>query len=283
VSGLIGDRSGDLVYGEKKVVTVFFSDLQDFTGISERFTPGGVVKMINHYLTVMSEPVTENKGIIDKYIGDAIMAFWTTPFCEDGEKALLAVDTALKQLVLLEHFKLELPDLIGLRRDLPRFAMRIGIATGDAIVGSIGSERIKNYTVMGDTVNVGARLEGANKIYGTSILVCERTYEMASGEFEFRKIDHLVVKGKTEPISIYEPLGPIAKLSPEAIQFRDQFEQAFSAYHEGEWDIAKDGFLSCQRQNENDSATATFLNRISAIQNTGVPDDWDGVWHLDTK
>ena len=221
VSGLIGDPDMELVNGEKKVVSVFFSDLVNFTGISERFTPAGLVKLVNRYLTMMSQPITDNQGLIDKYIGDAIMAFWTTPFCKDGDQARPAIEAELKDVQLIKVLQNEMPELMGLRKDIPETDMRIGIASGEALVGSIGSETSKNYTVMGDTVNLGARLEGANKNYGTDILVCHRTFQMASSSFEFRKIDNILVIGKTEPIAIYEPLGPstmsMKRLSPTEI------------------------------------------------------------------
>ena len=283
VSGLIDDPSMENVHGEKKTVSVFFADLANFTGISERFTPTGLIKLVNRYLSIMSEPVAEHHGLIDKYIGDAIMAFWTAPFCPEGEQAPLAVAAALQDVALIKVLREELPELTGLRRDLPDIDMRIGIATGDAIVGSIGSERTKNYTVIGDTVNLGARLEGANKVYGTKILVCKRTYEMASGTFEFRKIDHLVVKGKTEPISIYEPLGPTSQVSPELIEFRDRFEEALEAFHQGAWERARKLFGDCREKNNSDSATATYQDRLSINEHHGAPDDWDGVWRLETK
>lgn len=283
VSGLISDPGMDMLQGEKKVVSVFFADLANFTGISERFTPGGLVKLINRYLEMMSEPVVEQHGLIDKYIGDAIMAFWTSPFCTDSQQATLAVTAALKNAELIETLREELPELTGLRRDLPAVGMRIGIATGDAIVGSIGSEKTRNYTVIGDTVNLGARLEGANKVYGTTILVCERTCAMASASFEFRRIDHLIVKGKSEPISIYEPLGPTASLTQDRIDFRDRFELALTTFQNGDWTEAGKLFSICRDLDRDDPVTQTYIKRLTKIEETGAPDDWDGIWRLDTK
>lgn len=283
VSGLIGDPNMELVNGEKKVVSVFFADFANFTGISERFTPGGLVKLINRYLAIMSEPVTRHHGLIDKYIGDAIMAFWAPPFCMDGKQAALAVEAALEDAGLIDQFRDELPDLMGLRKDLPEIGMRIGIATGEAVVGSIGSERTKNYTVIGDTVNLGSRLEGANKVYGTDILVCRRTYEMASAAFEFRKIDDLIVSGKTEPMSIYQPLGAVGSLTDDAIAYRDQFELALSAFRVGDWSRAAANFIECRKSNNSDPATETYVRRLAFIKRNGPPADWDGVWRLDSK
>lgn len=283
VSSLIGDPNMELVNGEKKVVSVFFADFANFTGISERFTPGGLVKLINRYLAIMSDPVTRHHGLIDKYIGDAIMAFWAPPFCIDGKQASLAVQAALEDSALIDQFRAELPDLMGLRKDLPEIGMRIGIATGEAVVGSIGSERTKNYTVIGDTVNLGSRLEGANKVYGTHILVCKRTFEMASASFEFRKIDDLIVAGKTEPVSIYEPLGAVGAVGEDVIAYRDQFEQALAAFRAGDWSRAAAAFIECREANESDPATETYVKRLAFIKRNGPPANWDGVWRLDSK
>jgi len=283
VSGLIGDPDMEFVNGEKKVVSVFFSDLVNFTGISERFTPAGLVKMVNRYLTMMSEPITANHGLIDKYIGHAIMAFWTTPFCKDGEQASLAVEAALKNVELVKVLQDQLPDLMGLRKDVPDIGMRIGIATGEALVGSIGSDTSKNYTVMGDTVNLGSRLEGANKVYGTDILVCLRTFHMASSRFEFRKIDTIVVAGKSEPVAIYEPLGPVGDMDREMLARRDCFEAALTCFHDGDWGHAREGFEAVQKGQPTDSVCLVYLHRLEAIARDGAPENWNGVWHLQSK
>ncbi len=283
VSRLISDPGLNLADGEKKVVSVFFADFANFTGISERFTPSGLVKLINRYFSLMSGPVTEHQGLIDKYIGDAIMAFWAQPFCVDGQQASLAVKAALEDILLMDQFREELPELTGLRRDLPDIGMRIGIATGEAIVGSIGSEKTKNFTVIGDTINLGSRLEGANKIYGTSILVCKRTYDMASGEFEFRKIDNLIVAGKTESVSVYEPLGSIDAVTQEITEYRDQFEQALDTFQKGDWNGAEAAFSECRKSTDNDPVIETYLKRLAIIEQNGPPSDWDGIWRLGEK
>ena len=283
VSGLIGDPNMELINGEKKVVSVFFCDLANFTTISERFTPSGLVKLVNRYLTIMSGPITDNAGLIDKYIGDAIMAFWTTPFCPDGRQAELAVQAALEDAKLVDDLQEELPELMGLRKDIPQLGMRMGIATGEALVGSIGSDSSKNYTVMGDTVNLGSRLEGANKVYGTSILVRHRTFQMASGKIEFRKVDNIIVTGKTEPVAIYEPLGLVDETTKDQLVWRDRFETALAAFHAGNWKAANDEFRKCLHSCPNDPVLQTYLNRIDAINRDGPPDNWNGVWQLHSK
>ncbi|MES0880457.1 adenylate/guanylate cyclase domain-containing protein [Roseibium sp. SCP14] len=281
VSGLIADQS-DATAGEKKVVSAYFSDLADFTTISEQFTPAGLVRVLNRYLDLMSSEITERHGVIDKYIGDAIMAFWAQPFCEDGDQATLAVESALSNIELMRKFQDELPELTGLQKNLPLLKQRIGIATGEAVIGSIGSEKTKNYTVMGDTVNLGARLEGANKIYGTQVLVCQRTRDTASG-VEFRAVDRIQVKGKTEATSVYSPLARSANMTEDLRILQASSEHALHAFAEAHWQDARKMFEEIIALFPDDQIAQVFLNRLQLIESEGVPETWDGVWHLNTK
>jgi len=281
VSNLIGDNQA-VVAGEKKIVSAYFSDLADFSKISEQFTPAGLVKVLNRYLDLMSVPVTERKGVIDKYIGDAIMAFWTTPFCEEGDQAKLAVSTALANMQAMAAFQKELPDLTGLQRNLPVIHQRIGIATGEAVIGSIGSARTKNYTIMGDTVNLGARLEGANKSYGTGILVCERTRDMAAG-FAFRLVDRIQVVGKTEATHVYTPFGATNAVGEAGLQLMERSEEAFGFYAERRFSEAQTAYRAILALAPEDPVSRVFLNRLSVMAEQGVPDNWDGIWRMTSK
>ncbi|MEP3046734.1 MAG: adenylate/guanylate cyclase domain-containing protein [Roseibium sp.] len=281
VSGLIADQS-DATAGEKKIVTAYFSDLADFTTISEQFTPSGLVRVLNRYLDLMSTEITERQGVIDKYIGDAIMAFWAQPFCTDGDQATLAVKSALKNIELMTQFQKELPELTGLQKNLPIISQRIGIATGDAVIGSIGSEKTKNYTVMGDTVNLGARLESANKIYGTQLLVCQRTRETAKG-IEFRAVDRIQVKGKTEPTNVYTALASAEGMTDDLVSLQKMSELALSAFAEADWNRARKNYTEILSLSPEDQIARVFLNRLDLISAEGVPDFWDGVWHLNAK
>ena len=152
----------------RRVMTVSFSDLEGYTGIGEHLTASGLVNLLNRHFTLQSEAVQQQKGIIDKFIGDAVLAFWGPPFTTPEEHPLLACRAALGQLEALETLRADLPELTGLRKHLPQVNLRIGISTGEVVVGNIGSESARSYTVIGDTVNLGQRLENANKIYGTT-------------------------------------------------------------------------------------------------------------------
>jgi len=281
VSGLIADHQ-DATAGEKKVVTAYFSDLADFTTISEQFTPSGLVRVLNRYLDLMSSEITDRQGVIDKYIGDAIMAFWAQPFCDEGGQATLAVESALRNIEHMRDFQDELPELTGLMKNLPLLGQRIGIATGDAVIGSIGSEKTKNYTVMGDTVNLGARLEGANKVYGTQLLVCQRTRDTASGT-EFRAVDKIQVKGKTEPTSVYTALARKTEMTEELATLQARSEEALQAFSEARWNDAGKLFDAIVQQHPGDQIARVFLNRLQLIEAQGAPENWDGVWHLTSK
>ncbi|TWI80730.1 adenylate cyclase [Roseibium hamelinense] len=278
VSGLIGERP-EAVAGEKKIISAYFSDLADFTTISEQFTPSGLVRVLNRYLDLMSVPITGRQGVIDKYIGDAIMAYWAPPFCEDGQQAGLAVETALENQLRMTSFQHELPDLTGLQKNLPRLRQRIGIATGEAVVGSIGSEQTKNYTVMGDTVNLGSRLEGANKLYGTSILVCERTRDMTHG-IAFRLVDRIQVVGKTDASRVFTPLIGDDPKTPEICGLS---EEAVDAYASRNWIKARSVFQKIADLDPTDTIAPIFSNRLDLIERNGVPDSWDGIWHMRSK
>ncbi|MEP3276029.1 MAG: adenylate/guanylate cyclase domain-containing protein [Stappiaceae bacterium] len=281
VSSLLGDNAS-VTGGEKKVISAYFSDLADFSTVSEQFTPSGLIQVLNRYLDLMSVPITDRSGVIDKYIGDAIMAFWAPPFCPEGDQATLAVKTALFNIKVMDTFQSELPDLTGLRQNLPIIRQRIGIATGDAVIGSVGSEKTKNYTVMGDTVNLGSRLEGANKAYGTDILLCERTRNMAQ-DVEFRLVDRIQVLGKTEATKVYTPLCEASDLTDVGREIQGLSDEALQNYVEQNWQKAQSKFSEILTLSPDDRIASMFINRIDLIKEQGAPADWDGIWRMTTK
>jgi class 3 adenylate cyclase len=283
VEHLMSEQGGGIAAGESGVYTVYFSDISGFTGIAERLTPESLVKLINAYLTAMSTPLRESKGIIDKYIGDAIMAYWGPPFTGADEHARLACTAAVRQQGLLEDFQAEIPGLTGLRRDAPRMRMRIGIATGEVVVGSIGSDFSRNYTVMGDTVNLGARLEGLNKVYGTHILVNSQTRTQAGDAFLFREIDQVTVVGKQEAERIYELMAADADATGDQRRLQEVFGAALAAYRGRDWDRAEAEFRRCRQIAPEDGPAAVYLERIAGLRATPPPDDWDGAWRATSK
>ncbi len=269
-----------VVAGEKKQVTVFFSDIAGFTPIGERLSSVGVVRLINEYLSLASAPIIENHGVIDKYIGDEVMAFWCAPFVEAGEEARLACRAALAQFEQLDVLRKRLPDVTGLRKDLPEVHIRVGLASGEALVGSIGSDYARNFTAMGDTVNLGSRLEGANKVYGTRILICENTRIAAGDAVETREIDRITVAGKSEPMRVFELLSLAGGLSPARQSARKAFEAALTAYRARDWAAAEAGFKACHDHDRDDGPARVFLERVARLRTASPADDWDGVWHL---
>jgi class 3 adenylate cyclase len=283
VAGLIDRPELTDPKGARREMTILFCDMQGFTSFSEGMTPVGLVNVMNRYLTVLSEPVRHNSGIIDKYIGDAIMAFWGPPFATDDDEARLACLAAIEMLAALPAFQEELPELTGVRRGFPQIQIRVGIATGDVVVGNIGSEQTRNYTVIGDTVNIASRLEGANKAYGTRILIGERTRRLAADSVEVREIDSVLVVGKSEPERVFELLGRRGEVPVQRLELRDTFVAALADYREQRWDKAAKGLRDCLSIMPDDPASQVFLDRITEFRAEPPGDSWNGVWALHAK
>jgi len=270
------------VMGQKRLMTVLFTDLVGFTTLGENLTAGGLVHVINRYFTLMSECVQKERGIIDKFIGDAIMAYWGPPFVAEEEQAIAACRAALAQVDALARFRAELPDLMGLRKNLPEINLRIGLATGEVVVGNIGSETARSYTVMGDTVNLASRLESANTMYGTRILISEETRRMVERGMATREVDLLAVKGKSDPVGIYELLAEQGKLKPEEEQKIKRAELALGAYRKQDWSGAE-GMFREMVEKYGDGPGRTFLGRIALLREHPPGPGWDGVWRMTTK
>jgi class 3 adenylate cyclase len=282
IEGLIENTDALAGSGERRVMTVFFCDMKGFTSLSEGMTPTGMVRIVNRYLAMMSEPVRRHRGIIDKYIGDAIMAFWGPPFTQPEEQAVLACLAGLEQLTALDVYRAELPELMGIKR-VPLIDMRIGVVTGEAIVGNIGSDVSMSYTVMGDAVNLASRLEGANKAYGTRFLVNTRTTRMTSDLFEFREIDLIRVDGKQEPEHVFEVVGRRDDLSPAMRILLERFAEGLAAYRRRAWDEAAVAFTAARDAVPEDGPSKVFLDRLKLLAADPPPADWDGVWALSEK
>jgi class 3 adenylate cyclase len=283
VEGLIDQPALAATEGQRRVMTVMFCDLKGFTSLSETVTPQGLVKVMNRYLSKMSEPIRSQRGIIDKYIGDAIMAYWGPPFIDNADQACFACFAAIDMIGRIATLRKELPELLGVRAMPMECDLRIGIATGEALVGSIGSEFMMSYTVMGDTVNLASRLEGANKIYGSRSLVSETTIAAAGSAVEARELDRLVVVGQTSPQVVFEIMGRKGELTPDQLLLRTRYSEGLAAYRARNWDQARRAFTAALEAVPCDGPSTTLAKRVDRLQANPPAADWDGSWYLDHK
>ena len=284
VEGLIDPQSLTASDGERRVMTVLFCDMKGFTRLSEGMTPQGLVKVMNHYLSTMSGPIRSHRGIIDKYIGDAIMAYWGPPFTEHSEQARLACLAAVEMADRGAALRTELPELLGVRTVPSDCEVRIGIATGEVLVGSIGSEFMMSYTVMGDAVNLASRLENANKVYGSHSLASEPAITAAGDAIEAREIDRLVVVGQTHPEAVFEIIGRArASLAEKQLALRERYAEGLAAYRARRWDDARRAFSAALEAVPGDGPSMALAQRVENFQANPPPADWDGAWRLDQK
>ncbi len=261
--------------GEQKTLTVLFSDIQGFTSISERMTSEELGHFMNEYLTAMSRIVLEGKGTVDKFIGDAIMAIWGAPL-EDPDHAANCVRAAFKMLAKLEMLRTD-----WAKRGLPEVNIRIGINTGVMSVGNFGSDQRFDYTVMGDNVNLASRLEGANKTYGTSIVISEYTKAALGEGFYCRMLDMVRVKGKNVPVLIYEPLCD-GEPTPELRKATESFTKALEHYANREFQAATE-IVQALNTAAPSQLYGLYLDRLAHFAVSPPPEDWDGVFTFTTK
>ena len=282
VEGLIDRPNLTAAEGQRRVMTVLFCDLKGFTSLSEGMTPQGLVKVMNRYLSIMSEPIRSNRGIIDKYIGDGIMAYWGPPFVGEADHARFACLAAIEMIERIAKLRQEIPELLGVRgTPMEKCDLRIGVATGEALVGSIGSDVMMSYTLMGDVVNLASRLEGANKTYGTRNLVSERTIAATGGAFEVREIDRVVVAGHTHSEVIFEILGRKGELAQQLLSSRDSYREGLGAYRAQRWDDALRALHASLEAMPGDGPSTALLKRIEALKADPPSRDWDGSRHID--
>ncbi len=264
--------------GERKELTVMFADMGGFTTLSERLQPEEVVSLLNEYLTAMSDIILAHNGTLDKYEGDAIMAFWGAPLTlENG--ALDACRAALAMRV-----KVEKMHVVWKAEGKPEFPIRIGINTGDMIVGNMGSTTRFDYTVIGDSVNIASRLEGANKEYGTTVMISERTASFVKRELFCREVDEVMVIGRSQPIRVLEPLGPHHSVEGSVLQRAlQQYVRGLAYYRIGKFDEALSSFTTALECAPEDGPTRVYLARTKHFLENPPPPDWNGVHTLRSK
>ncbi len=259
--------------GEKREVTSFFSDVAGFTTISEELSPEELVDLLNEYLSEMTEIILSSGGTLDKYEGDAIVAFWNAPL-EQPDHALRACRSALRCQARLGELRPRLKEKYG-----RAMAMRIGLNSGPAVVGNMGSSRRFDYTAMGDTINLAARLEGACKQYGIHLLVGEETFRRVQTDIAGREVDVIRVVGKTKPVAVYEILGEKAEMTEGARARLTLYGQARDTYRRREWDKAAELFGRL----EGDPVSALYRERCLALKQAPPAEGWDGAFTLKTK
>lgn len=260
--------------GEEVEGTIFFSDIDNFTTAAEELSPSVVVQRLNEHFGWAAEVLLNRRAMVDKFIGDAIMAVFGAPAAhpEHAKDACLA---ALEMDRILRNRPTRSPDA-------EPFQCRIGIHTGRIVVGNVGTPERVDYTAIGDAVNVAARLEGANKLYGTRILVSHATYRPARDTVEAREIDQLRLTGKTEPIRIYELLGRTGELSAEQSRLQEQFAEGLRAYRAQEWMQAQEVFVNILQTHPDDGPSAVYRRRAEERSGTSLPASWNGVHEMES-
>lgn len=283
VDSMISGAAGGPQAAQRETVTIFFSDIVGFTTISEQLTPAAVLKLLENYLSVVTQPIHQSNGILDKFTGDGVMAFWTPAFSETGNHAASACLAALRQQEAMAELNRLLPEILGLRRGAPALRIRMGMATGEAVVGTIGSATSKAFTVIGDPVNLASRLEGANKLYGTGIIVSEDTARLAGEAVECRELDRVAVVGRSEPVGIFEVMAPKGALPQTARELRTEFAAGLAAYRGRNWTAAAQAFRRCIEIVPGDGPSKLFVDRLRRLEASPPPDDWTGTWQLTEK
>jgi class 3 adenylate cyclase len=281
--GLLDQPALAAADGQRRIMTMMFCDMKGFTTLSEGVTPQGLVKIMNTYLSTMSAPIHAHHGIIDKYVGDAIIAYWGPPFIDEAEQANAACLAAVDMVGRIAGLRKDLPELLGVRAIAADCDIRIGIATGEALVGSIGSEFMMSYTVMGATVNLASRLEGANKVYGSRCLISEATASVGAAAIEVREIDRVIVVGQTQTQTVFELMGAKGALSPEQMQLRDIYAEGLAAYRSRDWDAALAAFAAALAVVPSDGPSTALVSRIERLKRDPPSADWDGAWKLEYK
>ncbi|MCS5711587.1 adenylate/guanylate cyclase domain-containing protein [Candidatus Berkiella aquae] len=278
---LIEQSDHEIMKANRQVITVSFCDMHDFTSLCEILSPTMMEDLTNLFLSKMSRSVHKNKGVIDKFIGDSIMAFWGFPAAEGVNHSFYGCLTALDQVQCLAELNAEIKALLKLE-DFS-ISLGIGVAAGELIVANVGSQERKNFTVLGNIVNLAARLVGVNKIYGTQVLVTDGVFNATYNEFEFREIDTIVVKGKEQHTTVYELLSLKGMLDESKRDFMACYAQGLQCYRNREWADAKSHFNKALELKADDKASHVMLGRIEEYRIHPPGESWGGVWVIDRK
>ncbi|MCK5236033.1 MAG: adenylate/guanylate cyclase domain-containing protein, partial [Deltaproteobacteria bacterium] len=273
VSEILKDPDSLKLGGEKRYVSILFSDIRGFTSLSEKMPPEQLVALLNKYLTPMTEIIFKEKGTLDKYIGDAIMAIFNAPV-DLPEHPKKACKVALAMIAKLSKVNMEWTS-----RGLPSIKIGIGLHCGEAVVGNMGAALRFDYTAIGDTVNTASRLEGMTKLYGVGILVSDDIYKNARDTFIFRELDLLRVKGKNRPIAVYE----LMEQGERASYLMNQFPKALIDYRKGKFKTAKTAFQSILSEFPDDSPSKLYIKRCEEYIAAPPSQGWDGVYTATTK
>ena len=274
--------------GEEGYHTAFFTDIQSFSAFSEKLSASDLVELLNDYLTEMTDILLENRGTLDKYIGDAIVAFYGAP-APVGDHEYYACKTA----VLMQQRLNEMRDKWRGEGDrwpeiVHNMQNRIGINTGQMVTGNMGSTMRMNYTMMGDTVNLAARLESSAKQYGIYIQVANESYIACKDKFVWRDLDFVRVMGKTEPAQVYELIAIAGEETDKEKTFLKAYHEALELYRNQEWDKAKEAFKSADELEDmfpgrKTNPSRVYIPRCDHWKENPPGDDWDGVWTLTSK
>ncbi|MDO6447057.1 adenylate/guanylate cyclase domain-containing protein [Colwellia sp. 1_MG-2023] len=279
IDKLLATGKGISLTPERRVMSVLFADIRDFTQLSENFSPDELSEFINEYLSENTRIIFEKQGTIDKYVGDMVMAFWNAPL-DDEQHEVHAVDTALAMIATTQAMSKKFKT-----RGWPAINIGVGVSTGDMIVGDMGSTYRKAYTVLGDEVNLGSRIESLTKFYGVSILISEQTYQAVVKQGMLcRQVDTIRVKGKQKPTTIYEPIGAKEQQSKEMCLTVEKHHEGIQAYLAQEWDTAINIFTELQNQRLLSSKLYDiYINRIAELKQSTLNNEWDGTYSHLTK
>lgn len=277
IDDILSDPKKLQLGGKEAELSILFSDIRGFTAISEKLSPKDLVKLMNDYLTKMSNIIMESQGVVDKYIGDAIMAFWGAPI-EVKDHAEKSCFSALNMVEVLEENQDEWYKKYGVDLDIG-----IGINTGEVIVGNMGSEQRFDYTAMGDSVNLASRLEGITKQYGVRVVISEFTYNQVKDKFYCRYLDKVAVKGKNKGVEIYQLINYLDKVDPKDQKKIEAFETGVEMYKGRSWDEAIIQFEKILSEFPEDGPSKVYRNRCEELKNNDPGENWDGIFVMKTK